>query len=66
MNYSRATLGKNPRAASLWVPWPGHRTKSDALLAAPTLVFAPNFVEFPNSIYLLVNVELYTPEINDN
>jgi hypothetical protein len=39
---------------------------SGALPAAPTLVFAPKFVEFPNSISLLVNVELYTPKINDN
>jgi hypothetical protein len=37
-----------------------------ATLAAPMLVFAPNFVEFPNSISLLVYVELYAPEINDN
>jgi hypothetical protein len=31
--------------------WPGHRTVSGAPLAAPMLVFAPNFVEFP--IYFL-------------
>jgi hypothetical protein len=30
------------------------------------LVFAPNFVEFPNLFSLLVDVELYAPEINDN
>jgi hypothetical protein len=29
------------------------------------LVFAPYFVEFANSFYLLVYVELYAPEIND-
>jgi hypothetical protein len=39
---------------------------SGAPLAAPILVFAPNFVEFPNSFSLLVYVELYAPEINDN
>jgi hypothetical protein len=59
-------LWKNPRAASSWVPWPGHRTVSSAPLAAPMLVFAPNFVEFPNLFSLLVYVELYAPEINDN
>jgi hypothetical protein len=30
------------------------------------LVFAPNFVEFPNLFALLVYVGLYAPEINDN
>jgi hypothetical protein len=30
------------------------------------LSFAPNFVEFPNSFSLLVCVEIYAPEINDN
>jgi hypothetical protein len=39
---------------------------SGAPLTAPMLVFAPNFIEFPNSISLLVYVELYPPEINDN
>jgi hypothetical protein len=34
--------------------------------AASILVFAPNFVEFPNSFSLLVYVELYAPEVNDN
>jgi hypothetical protein len=29
------------------------------------LVFAPYFVEFPNSFSLLVYVELYALEIND-
>jgi hypothetical protein len=28
--------------------------------------FAPNFVEFSNLFSLLVYVELYAPEINDN
>jgi hypothetical protein len=31
-----------------------------------TFVIAPNFLEFPNSFYLLVYVELYAPEINNN
>jgi hypothetical protein len=39
---------------------------SGAPLVAPILVFAPNFVEFPNSLSLLVYVELYAPEINDS
>jgi hypothetical protein len=39
---------------------------SGAPLAAPLIVFAPNLVEFPNSLSLLVYVELYAPEINDN
>jgi hypothetical protein len=43
-----------------------HRTVSSAPLAAPILVFAPNFVEFPNSFSLLFYVEIYAPEINDN
>jgi hypothetical protein len=38
---------------------------SVAPLAAPMLVFAPNFVEFPNLFSLLVYVELYAPEINE-
>jgi hypothetical protein len=38
----------------------------DAPLAAPFIVIAPNFVEFPNSLSLLVYVEIYAPEINDN
>jgi hypothetical protein len=29
-------------------------------------VFAPNFLELPNLFSLLVYVELYAPEINDN
>jgi hypothetical protein len=66
VNYSGATLRKNPRATSSWGSRPGHRTMSGALLAAPLLVFAPNFVEIPNSISLLVYVELYAPEINEN
>jgi hypothetical protein len=37
-----------------------------APLAAPIHVFAPNFVEFPNSFSLLVYVELYAPDIDDN
>jgi hypothetical protein len=39
---------------------------SGAPLAAPILVFAPNFVEFSNSFSLLVYVELYAPELNDD
>jgi hypothetical protein len=39
---------------------------SGAPLAAPMLVFAPNFIEFPSSIYLFVYFELYAPKINDN
>jgi hypothetical protein len=39
---------------------------SGAPLVAPMLVFAPNFVEFPNLFSLLVYVELYVHEINDN
>jgi hypothetical protein len=39
---------------------------SGAPLATPMLAFAPIFVEFPNSISLLVYVELYALEINDN
>jgi hypothetical protein len=37
---------------------------SGAPLVAPILVFAPNFVEFPNSLSLLVYVEIYASEIN--
>jgi hypothetical protein len=44
----------------------GHRTVSGVPLTASILVFAPNFVEFPNSFSLLVYVELYAPKINDN
>jgi hypothetical protein len=65
VNYRGATL-ENPRVASSWVPWPRHRTVSSAPLAAPVLVFAPNFVEFPNLFSSLVYVELYAPKINDN
>jgi hypothetical protein len=51
--------------------WAGHRTLSGAHqtvsgapLAAPLLVFAPIFVDFPNLISFLVYVEPYEPEIN--
>jgi hypothetical protein len=44
----------------------GHETVSGAPLAVPIIVFAPNFVEFPNPLSLLVYVELYAPEINSN
>jgi hypothetical protein len=37
-----------------------------APLAAPFIVIAPNFVEFPNLLSLLVYIELHAPEINDN
>jgi hypothetical protein len=40
-----------------------HRTMSGAPLAAPILVFAANFVEFPNSFSLFVYVELYVSEL---
>jgi hypothetical protein len=39
---------------------------SGAQLAAPILVFDPNFVEFPHSFALLGYVELYAPNINDD
>jgi hypothetical protein len=39
---------------------------SGAPLAAPFIVFAPNFVEFPNSFSLLVYVELYALETYDD
>jgi hypothetical protein len=39
---------------------------SGAPLAAPMLVLAPNFDEFPNLFYLLVYVEFYVHEINEN
>jgi hypothetical protein len=66
VNYNGVTLGKTQERPVRGVSWPGHRTVSGAPLAAPMLVFAPNFVEFPNSFSLLVCVELYAPEINDN
>jgi hypothetical protein len=59
----RATWDKTPNSG---VPWPGHRTVSGVPLAAPNSVFAPNFVEFPDSLFLLVYVELYAPEIKHN
>jgi hypothetical protein len=43
-----------------------HRTVSGSPLAALLLVFAPNFVEFPNLFPFLVYVELYAPDINEN
>jgi hypothetical protein len=43
-----------------------HQTVSGAPLAAPMLVFAPNFIEFSNLFSLLDYVELYALEINDN
>jgi hypothetical protein len=60
------TLEKTRERLVREVPRPRHRTVSGAPLAAPIFVFAPNFVEFPNSFTLLVYVELYAPEINDN
>jgi hypothetical protein len=73
MNYSRVTLRKTQERPIREVPWPRHRivsgahqTVSGAPLAAPILGFAPNFVKLPNSFSLLVYVELYAPEINDN
>jgi hypothetical protein len=59
-------LLENLGSASSWSAWPRHQTVSGAPLAALMLVFAPNFIEFPNSISLLVYFELYAPEINDN
>jgi hypothetical protein len=38
----------------------------DAPPAALILVFAPNFVEFPNLFSLLIYIELYAHEIKDN
>jgi hypothetical protein len=73
VNYSGATLGKPRERPVRGAARPGHRTvpgaqrtMSGVPLAAPMLVFAPNFVEFPNLFSLLVYVELYAPEINDN
>jgi hypothetical protein len=60
------TLRKSGERPVREVPRSGHRTVSGAPQAAPMLVFAPNFVELPNSFSLLVYVELYAPEINDN
>jgi hypothetical protein len=64
-NYSGVTQKTRERPVRE-VPWPMHRIVSGAPLAAPILVFAPNLVELPNSFSLLVYVELYAPEINDN
>jgi hypothetical protein len=61
MNYSGVTLRKSRERPVRRVPQPGHRIVSGAPLAAPIFVFAPNFVEFPNSFSLLVYAE-----INDN
>jgi hypothetical protein len=66
VNYNGVTLRKSRERLVHEVPRPGHRTVSGAPQAAPKLVFAPNFVELPNSFSLLVYVELYAPEINDN
>jgi hypothetical protein len=66
MNYSKVTPRKTRERPVCEVPRPGHRTVSGAPLAAPILVFAPNFVEFSNLFSLLLYVELYAPEINDN
>jgi hypothetical protein len=43
-----------------------HRTVSGAPLAAPLLVFFSKLSRVPNLYSLLVYVELYAPEINDN
>jgi hypothetical protein len=66
MNYSGVARRKTRERPDREVPRPGHRTVSGAPLAAPILVFAPNFVEFSNSFSLLVYIEFYAPEINDN
>jgi hypothetical protein len=66
VNYSGATPRKPRERPVREVPRPGHRSVSGAPLAAPILVFAPNFVELPNLFSLLVYVELYAPKINDN
>jgi hypothetical protein len=66
MNYSEVTLEKTREQPVREVPQPGHQTVSGAPLAAPIFVFAPNIIEFPNSFSLLVYVELFAPEINDN
>jgi hypothetical protein len=59
-------LWENPRSASLrsasaWAP-----NSVRCATGCTNTCFAPNFVEFPNSFYLLVYVELYATEINDN
>jgi hypothetical protein len=54
VNYSGVTLRKTRERSVREVPRPGHRIVS----GAPLVVFAPNFVKFPNSFSLLVYVEL--------
>jgi hypothetical protein len=46
VNYSGVTLIKTQECPVLKVPRSGHRTLFGAPLAAPFIVFAPNFVEF--------------------
>jgi hypothetical protein len=64
--YSEVTPRKTRERPVCEVPRPRQWTVYGAPLAAPILDFAPTFVEFPNSFSLLVYVELYAPEINDN
>jgi hypothetical protein len=54
--------------ALAWAPDSGgaHRTVSDAPLAAPMHVFCSKLCRVPNLFSLLVYVELYAPDINDN
>jgi hypothetical protein len=66
VNYSGVTLRKTREQLVREVPRPGHRTVSGAPLVAPILVFASNFVKFPNSFSLLIYVKLYALEIKDN
>jgi hypothetical protein len=65
VNYSGARPGKNREWLVEMVLSLGHRTLSDAPLAAHSQVIAPNFVESPNLISFLVCIEPYAPEIND-
>jgi hypothetical protein len=68
VNYSRATPRETrERPVREVLDLSGaHQTVSGAPLAAPMLVFAPNFIEFSNLFSLLDYVELYALEINDN
>jgi hypothetical protein len=47
VNYNGVSLGKTREWSVREVPRSGHRTVSGGPLAAPILVFAPNFVESP-------------------
>jgi hypothetical protein len=66
VNYSGVTLEKTRERPVRGGARPGHRTVSGAPLAAPLLVFCCKLCRVPNLFSLLVYVELYAPEINDN